>query len=151
MVKATTEKYEDMVLEVDFDDTDPNPVYARICGMKGVEFDFALNTSETEVPDCDNEGKPNEVELDAQSVAVSVTASGVWAQQANGRMITWLKSGASIPVRCGHINAAVGDPEYETGRAKLVSLKNARPDNKGKVTAAIEIKFDGTPVTENKT
>lgn len=144
MVKAVTERYEQMVLEVDFDDGDP-PAYVKICGMKGVSVKRTAQITTTEVPDCDDEGAPNETERDVRALEVKASASGVWAQGSNGKMLDWFYSGQSIPARLGNLGAAVGDTEYEVGRVVLASLGNERTDSKGRVTADIELEFDGTP------
>lgn len=149
MAKAVTEKYNEMVLEVDFADTE-TPVFARICGMKGVTIKRTANVDTTEVPDCDDESKPNEIERDVRSLEVTVSASGVWSQQSNGKLVDWFYSAASIPARLGHLNAAVGDTEYETGRLILTDISNERSDGRGKVTASIELEFDGTPTRSVK-
>lgn len=149
MALATTEKYEEMVLEVDFTDGDPVS-FGRICGMKGVTIKRTANTTSTEVPDCDDESKPNEIERDVTSVEVSVSASGVWAQESHGKIINWFYSGKSIPARVGHLKAASGEPEYEVGRLILKDVSDERPDGKGRVTASIEMDFVGTPTLELK-
>lgn len=145
MTKAITQKYEQMVLEVDFADTDPNPVYARICGIKGVTINRTTNIETTEVPECDDETLPNNVERDVRSLEVTVSGTGVWAQQSAGKLLDWYYSGQSLPGRVGNLNAAVGDTEYEVGRLVLTSFPNERPDGRGRVTATIELEFDGTP------
>ncbi|SFQ52479.1 phage tail tube protein [Donghicola eburneus] len=150
MAKAVTEKYEEMVLEVDFDDTQPTPVYARICGMKGVTIKRTANVDTTEVPDCDDESLPNEVERDVRSLEVTVSATGVWAQQSNGKLLDWFYSGASIPARLGNLKAATGDTEYEVGRMLVSDISNERSDGRGRVTASIELEFDGTPTRTAK-
>lgn len=144
MAKAVTEKYEELVLEVDFDDTDP-PNYVRICGMQGVTIKRTANVDTTEVPDCDDESQPNEIERNVRSLEVTVSATGVWAQSSNGKLLDWFYSGTSIPARLGNLKAATGDTEYEVGRLLLSSISNERSDGRGRVTASIELEFDGTP------
>ncbi|MBC7154492.1 MAG: hypothetical protein H5U19_07775 [Rhodobacteraceae bacterium] len=145
MTAAVTEKYEEMVLEVDFANTLPVPVYARICGMKGISIKRTATLDTTEVPDCDDESLPLNIERDIRSVDVTVSASGVWAQSSNGKLLDWFYSGAAIPARIGNLKAAVGDTEYEVGILLLTSISNERSDGKGRVTASIELEFDGTP------
>jgi hypothetical protein len=149
MAKAVTEKYEEMVLEVDFDDN-ATPVYTRICGMKGVTIKRTANIDTTEVPDCDDESLPNEVERDVRSLEVTVSATGVWAQQSGGKLLDWFYSGASIPARLGNLKAAVGETEYEVGRMLVSDISNERSDGRGRVTASIELEFDGTPTRTAK-
>lgn len=147
MAKAVTEKFEQMVLEVE---TAPGAdTYARVCGLIDVEVSRTANLDTAEVPDCDDESLPLDVENQVRSIEVSVSGSGVWAQQSHGTITDWFYSGAPLNVRVGNLNALAGQTEYETGPALLTSLSNARTKGQ-KVSAAIEIKFDGTPVRSAK-
>ena len=150
MAEPVTQSYEQMVLEVDFADTQPDPVWSRICGIQSVTITRRANTVTTEVPDCDDEALPNATHRRVTSIEVSVSGEGVWAQSANGKLAAWFYAGAAIPVRIGNLNAAVGDVEYETGRAVLTSFPNSRPADKGLVRASLELQFDGTPAQELK-
>ncbi|KZK82147.1 Phage major tail protein 2 [Pseudovibrio sp. Ad13] len=147
MTKPTTERFEEMVLEVDFAE-DGN--YARVCGLKGVTIQRQANVDETEVVDCDDESKPNEILSDVRSVKVSVSAEGTWAQESHGKMMNWFYSAKHLPVRLGNKKAASGDPEWEKAPAILSQLSQARSDGKGRVTKTIEINMVGTPEIENK-
>lgn len=140
MVKAVTEKYEEMVLEVE---TAAN-TWTRICGLKDVTVNRSLELDTDEIPDCDDESAPFEKVSEARSITVAVQASGVWAQQSNKTLMDWFYSGATKNVRLGNLKAAVGASEYEKGPAFLKNLNNSR--NKGKaVTADIDLEFSGIP------
>lgn len=145
MADANTEKYEEMVLEVE----GAPDVFARICGMKGVTVNRSTELDSDEIPDCDDESKPFSVEKEVRSLTVTVSGSGVWAQQSHGMLMDWFYSGASKKIRLGNLNAAVGATEYETGPAFLKSLNNQRTKGK-KVTAEIELEFNGTPTRTAK-
>ena len=82
MANAVTEKYDEMVLEVE---TDTPGTYARICGMKDVTINRAAQLDSDEVPDCDDESKPFSIEKEVRSVTVTVAANGTWAQQSHPR------------------------------------------------------------------
>ncbi|KZL06372.1 phage tail tube protein [Pseudovibrio sp. Ad26] len=147
MTKPTTERFEEMVLEIDFAE-DGN--YARVCGLKGVTIQRQANVDETEVVDCDDESKPNEILSDVRSVKVSVSAEGTWAQESHGKMLNWFYSAKQLPVRLGNLKAASGDPEWEKAPAILSQLDQARSDGKSRVTKTIAINLVGTPEIENK-
>ena len=141
MAKPITEKFEQMVLETSENGT----TWTRICGLVGVTITRTAQFDSTEVPgDCDDESLPLDVERSIRTIEVSVSADGVWAQQSHGEMLDWFYSGAPKQIRVGHLNAATGDTEYEQGPALLSTLTNQRTKGQ-KVTAAIEIQFDGTP------
>ena len=145
MADAITEKYEEMVLEIE---SAPD-VFARPCGMKGVTVNRSAELDSDEIPDCDDESKPFSVEKEVRSLTVTVSGSGVWARQSHGMFVEWFYSGTPKKIRLGHLNAAVGDTEYETGTAFLKSLSNQRTKGK-KVTAEIELEFNGTPTRTAK-
>ncbi len=141
MAKPITEKFEQMVLETSENGT----TWTRICGLVGVTITRTAQFDSTEVPgDCDDESLPLDVERAIRTIEVNVSADGVWSQQSHGDMLDWFYSGAPKQIRVGHLNAAAGDTEYERGPALLSTLTNQRTKGQ-KVTAAIEIQFDGTP------
>lgn len=141
MARATTEKFEEMVLELE---TSTPGTYARICGMVGVEVTRTANVATTEVPDCDDESLPHAVEKAVMSLDVSATGTGVWAQSSHETLMAWFYGGTTKNARLGHLKAASGDTEYETGPALLTQLNHARTKGQ-KVTANITIQFSGTP------
>jgi predicted secreted protein len=141
MARATTESFHEMVLEVE---TDTPGVYAKLCGLTGRTISRTSNMSTTEVPDCDDESLPSALERAVQSQEITVSGTGVWAAQSHGTMMDWFYSGATKNIRIGHLRAEVGDTEYETGPAYLVSLNNTA-ERGAKVTAELEIQFDGIP------
>ncbi|EBA18400.1 hypothetical protein RSK20926_11794 [Roseobacter sp. SK209-2-6] len=146
MAEAETEKYEEMVLEVE---TNVQGTFARICGLKDVTISRSAQLDTDEIPDCDDESKPFSVSKEVRSVDVKVSTTGVWAQQSHGTLTDWFYSGQAKNVRVGNLNAAVGDTEYESGPALLTSLSNQRTKGKS-VSAQLEIEFVGTPARSAK-
>lgn len=146
MAKATTQKFAQLVLEMS---TDGGTTWSRIAGLVDVEVTRSANIDTAEVPDIDDESLPLSTEKEVRSIEVSVSATGVWAQESHGQLMDWYYSSAPADIRIGNLNAAVGDTEYETGPALLASLANSRTKGQ-KVTASVEIQFDGTPVRTAK-
>jgi hypothetical protein len=142
MAKAITEKFEELVLELET--TPGSGTYARICGLVGVTVNRAATVDEAQVPDCDDESLPLSIERQVSAISVTVSGQGVWAQQSHEKLMDWFYGSGTINARIGNLNAATGDTEYETGPALLTSLNNARTKGQ-KVSAEIEIQFDGTP------
>ena len=145
MAQAVTEKFEEMVLEV----SDDGITWARLCGLVDIDVTRTANVDTVEIPDCDDESLPLSTEKSVRSIEVSVSGTGVWAQQSHGTMSDWFYSSATKQCRIGNLNAASGTPEYETGNAFLTDLSNSRTKGQ-KVTASIAIEFDGTPTRTNK-
>lgn len=147
MTRATTANFHQMVVEVET--TPGSGVYAKLCGLTSRGINRQSNMSTSEVPDCDDESLPAAVERAVQSQEVTIPGSGVWASQSHETMLDWWYSGATKSVRVQHVNAAVGDTEYETGNAYLVSIAN-QAERGTKVTAEISIEFDGIPTRTPK-
>ncbi len=141
MAAPVTEEFEQMVLEI----SDDGATWSRICGMVGVTVNRSAQVDSSEVPaDCDDESKPMEVKKAVRSLDVSASGEGVWAQQSHQTMIDWFYGAAAKHVRLGNLNAAVGDTEYEQGKAILNSLTNQRTKGQ-QVSASIGLEFDGVP------
>lgn len=147
MARATTANFHQMVLEVEF--TADSGVYSRICGLTGRGINRTSNMSTSEVPDCDDESLASSVERAVQSQEATIAASGVWSAESHEKLLDWWGSAATLNVRIHHVNAEVGDTEFETGPAYLTSINN-QADRGTKVTADLSIEFDGLPVRTPK-
>lgn len=146
MPAPTTERFEQMTLETSENGT----TWTKICGLVGVTINRSAQFDSTEVPaDCADESLPLRVERSVRTVDVTVSADGVFAQQSHKLLSDWFYSGAIKQARIGHAATLTGDPQYEAGPAFLTAFNNVRAKGQ-KVTAAIEIAFDGTPTRTNK-
>lgn len=148
MVKAVTAKFHEMVLEKEI--TPGSGTWEILCGLTSRSVDRAHNMDTVEVPDCANEALPLAVERDVRSTEVKVSGSGVWAVSSHEKIMDWFYDGVALNIRIQHVKAAVGDTEYETGPAFLVSLTNAVEKGQ-RVTAELEIEFDGIPTRTAQT
>lgn len=147
MALATTQKFEELTLELE---TAPSSgTYVTICGLIDVEITRSAAVDSVEIPDCNDESLPLSVEKQVRNIEVSVSATGVWAQQSHEQLMDWFYSSSTRNIRIGNLNAAVGDTEYESGAALLSSLGESRTKGQ-KVSASLEIEFDGTPTRAAK-
>lgn len=144
MAVATTEKFEEMVLETSEDGT----TWAKICGMVDVTITRTANMDQAEIPDCADESLPLSLEKQVRSIEVSISGTGVWAEESQDLLKTWFYSAASKQMRLSDSAAASGDIEIEAGSGYLTSLTNSRTKGQ-KVSAEIELMFDGTPTRTN--
>lgn len=142
MARATTANFHQMVLEVEW--VAESGTYTKVCGITGRGINRQHNMQTSEVPDCDDESLPAGVERAVQSSEVTVSGTAVWAKESHGKLMDWWYSGQTKNIRIQHVNAEVGDTEYETGPAYLQSLSN-QADRGTKVTAELAIEFDGLP------
>lgn len=147
MAKATTEKFSELVLEVET--TPSSGTYARLCGFIDVEITRTASIDTAEVPDCDDDDLPLSTEKEVRSIEVKASGTGIWAQESHEKLMDWFYNSSKLNVRIGNLNAAVGDTEYETGPALLATLGESRTKGK-KVSASIDIEFDGTPTRTAK-
>lgn len=146
MAISTTAKFEELTLEIS---TDGGSTWDTIAGLVDIEITRTSNVDTNEIPDADDESLPLTVEKAVRSLDVSVSGTGVWAQESHGDMMDWYYSGASLDCRLWNQKAASGTPEYETGEALLTNLSNSRTKGQ-KVTATFELQFDGAPTVTNK-
>lgn len=146
MAQATTEKFEELVLEVSLDS---GSTYARLCGLIDVEITRSANLDTVEIPDCDDESLPLSVEKQVRSIDVSVSGTGVWAQESHEAIMDWFYSSTTLPIRIGNLKADTGDTEYESGNALLTNVSDTRTKGQ-KVGRSVEIQFDGTPTRTAK-
>lgn len=149
MAKAVTEKFEEMILDVEFDPVGAPGVYTTICGLIDVTVTRAANVDTAEIPDCDDESLPLSIERQVRSIEVTVSGTGSWARSSQDKLKDWFYSSATLNVRLRDTAAASGDTETESGPALLTSLTNTRTKGQ-KVSAEIEIQFDGTPTRTAK-
>ncbi|MFD1199581.1 phage tail tube protein [Brucella gallinifaecis] len=146
-VKPITAEFQHLVVEIE---TDVEGTFSKICGITQRGINRQHNMQTTEVPaDCEDESLPAVVERAVQSSEVTISGTGVWASQSHQMMLDWWYSGGKKTIRVEHVNSAVGDTQYETGSAILVNLNNAVEKGQ-KVSAEIEIQFDGLPTRTAK-
>lgn len=147
MAKAVTQKFEELVLQIE--DPSTTGAYKTICGIIDVEITRTANMDSAEVPDCADESLPLAIEKQVRSIEVMASGTGVWAQSSHEELMDWFYSSATKPVRLQNANAASGDTEFEAGDAYLTELSNSRTKGQ-KVSASISIEFDGTPTRTAK-
>ena len=146
MTEAKTAKFDQYVLEVEF----TKGTYTRVCGITSRGMNRQHNMVVTPVPDCDNEALPSRNRRSVDSSDVTISGTGVWAQQSHKKMLDWWYGGSTLNVRVHHVSAEAGDTEYETGPAYLASLSESAEKSAGAVTSEISIEFDGTPTRTAK-
>lgn len=153
MATAVTAKFEEFVLEVEFDPTGAAGTYTRVCGITDIEINRQSQVDTTEVPDCDDESLPLSVERAVRSQEVMVSGSGVWSLSSHEKTMDWFYAGSTLNARIRNLKAnadgVAGDTIAETGPAILTTLSNSRTKGQ-KVTASFEIQFDGVPTRTAK-
>jgi Phage tail tube protein len=123
-------------------------VWSKLCGLTSRTVNRTTTIQTTQVPDCDDESLPAAVERAVQSAEVTVAGTGVWAAQSHGTLMTWWRAGTTKNIRIGNVKAPSGTILYEIGPAYLTQLNNVAQYGQ-KVTADIQIEFDGMPLVQN--
>lgn len=153
MAKATTAKYEQLILEVETDPTGNPGIFANLCGFIDVSITRAANVDTAEIPDCNDESLPLSIEKQVRSLDIKASGTGVWAMESNKVLSDWFYSSATLNVRLRNKkvedDGASGDPYLEAGPALLTQLDNSRTKGQ-KVSAEITLDFDGTPTRTTK-
>ncbi|PDT79955.1 phage tail tube protein [Sinorhizobium sp. BJ1] len=148
MAAPVTGAFQHLVVEIET--TPGSGVYSKICGITSRGVNRTSNLSTTEVPgDCDDESVPSKIEKAVQSQEVTISGSGTWARQSHEVMLDWWYGGQTLNIRVQHVNAAVGDTEYESGPAILSQL-NHQVEKGQKIQAEIQVEFDGVPTRTAK-
>lgn len=148
MARATTANYEQFILEVEFDATGSPGTYSAVCGLVDVTINRTSNIDTSEIPDCDDESLPLSIERQVRSQEVTVSGTGTWALQSHENMMDWWYGGTTLNARLRNSKAqtdgTTGDTYIESGAALLANLNNSRTKGQ-KVSAEIELQFDGVP------
>jgi len=147
MAAADTLSYDELVLEIEW--VADSGTYSKICGITGVTINRTTNVTSTAVPDCADETLPHSTKNSVNSIAVSVSGTGVWAAAKHHELLDWFYNARKLNARLRNAKVEAGgdsgDIYAEYGPAILSSLTNERPGDKGEISASIELQFDGTP------
>lgn len=153
MAKAATARFEQLILEVELDPVGAAGTYNNICGMIGVQVNRTASVDTAEIPDCDDESLPLSEEKEVRSVSVTVSATGVYAEQSSTKLKDWFYNGKQLNARLRNKKAeddgASGAIYIEEGPAILAALNESREKGQ-KVSAEIELQFNGTPTLTAK-
>ena len=112
MAKARTTSFSKFVVELG-DNANPQGFVAP-CGFVNKGFELTAQTSDVNVPDCDDPEAPAWVERGVTSLSAQVTGSGVAALESMATWRAWFMSGQAKTVRVNiDLPAADGGGYYE--------------------------------------
>lgn len=153
MAYASTAKYSEITLAVEFDPVGASGTYTTVCGITQWSYTENTNLDETEVPDCADLDAPMQVERAVRSVGAQASASGVWALSSHQAILGWSRGGTTLDVKITFVkvtdSGAATDTEEMAGPAYLtnLSIENAYGQ---KASSSFEIVFDGLPTVTLK-
>jgi predicted secreted protein len=149
MASANSVKYPELMIELET--TKGSGTFTRVCGLYDYEINRSTETSETKIPDCDDESKPLSVEKDIVSTSMSISGSGIMAKQSSDSLLSWFHSGEQKLCRVYHSHAQTGEIEYETGNVILSSLGDSKQkEGSSAISRSIELQFAGEVSTSLK-
>lgn len=148
MTKAVTQRYAQYIVEIETDPVGAADTFVAMCGIKSLETDRETEFDEVEIPHCDDEEKPDAIEVEPKSQKYAVEGTGIWALSSHLFMYKWWKETQRLRVRVRNKkvedDGATGDLWYEEGYAYLSKMKNDRTKGE-RVSAEVALKFDGVP------
>lgn len=106
MAKPHTVRFKDFIIAIG--DGQSPETFGAPCGLTGKGIVFVANTSDVNVPDCDDPEAPAWVERDVVSLSSEVSGSGVMDEDFQATWWAWYESATTRNVRISS-----GDYRYE--------------------------------------
>lgn len=145
MATATTGTFNQFKILIG-DGATPTEVFTPICGLTSRGLTGSADVVTSEVPDCTNEDLPSWQEKDVKSIGMSLSGSGMWAQESHEMLLQWFLTGAKKNIKVQYANADTGDVEFLAGPAVITQLNNAA-EKGGRISAEISLEFTAKPTT----
>lgn len=115
------------------------------CGLTERSVQFTKETTDTNVPDCDNEDAASWTERDIVSKSVRISGQGVMAKESEARWQVAFESDAPINVRINKSGNLAAGGGFWLGKFHLTSMEDGA--TKGtRVTKSIEMISTGPVV-----
>lgn len=143
MANATTGTFAQFKILVG-DGATPTEAFSAVCGLTSRGLNGSSDVVTSEVPDCSDDDLPSWQEKDVKSIGMSLSGSGMWAQESHELLMAWFMSGARKNVRVQYANADTGDTELIQAPAVLTQLNHAA-EKGGRISAEITIEFAAKP------
>lgn len=142
MAQATTVKFGQQAILIS--NMAVPPVFTAPCGLTTLNRTTNVNTTTTDIPDCDDPDLANWLGIDEVSRQMVLTGSGVLSQEALPMWDSWDRSGGYRDVRWFRNLLAVNGGGYYTGSALLTRFDETG-NAKARYQINISLTFDGKP------
>lgn len=139
MAKPTTQRWTKLVIYVG-DGAVPETFGAKVCGLTTKSFDISGQTSDSNVPDCDNPDAPSWVERVMRSLSSSFAGAGVHAEENFDFFSDWALSGLAKNCRIV-VNDTV--QVYFQGSFLLTKYQLTGNQSDGKMNVSLGFDSDG--------
>lgn len=115
------------------------------CGLTERSVQFTKESSDTQVPDCDNEDAASWTERDIVSKSVRISGQGVMAKESEERWRAAFESDTPVNVRINKTGNAAAGGGYWLGKFHLTSMEDGATKG-NRVTKSIEMVSTGAVV-----
>jgi len=142
MAQATTVTFGQQYLLVG-DGATPTEVFTMPCGITSLSREVSTNTTDVDIPDCADPDALVWLGVDVNSKRITLTFSGVLAEEAVSLWDDWAMEEAVKNIRW-YRNIGGSNAGYFAGAAVLTNYQE-QGQNRGRYTISGTIIFDGKP------
>jgi hypothetical protein len=122
----------------------PEAFASKVCGLNAKGFSISGETSDSNVPDCDDPDLPSWTERTIRALSSGVTGAGLMAEETFDFWKDWMLSGEAKNVRI--ILDGVALDGYFAGAYVLTAFELTGNEGDGKIGVSVTMASDG-PVT----
>jgi len=144
MAKPTTARWSKLTFWLG-DGASPEDFTSAVCGMTTKAFTISADTSDINVPDCDDPDLPSWVERVVRSLSAGFNGSGVMADEVMPTYRTWMLSGEA---KNAYVVLDIQTAGYFSGSFVITQFELGGNESDGKITFSAQIQSDG-PVVWN--
>lgn len=118
----------------------PESFTSAVCGMTTKSFTISADTSDINVPDCDDPDLPSWVERVVRSLSAGWNGSGVMDEATFAKYRAWMFSGEA---KNGYVVLDITDAGYFSGRFVLTNIEVNGSESDGKIAFTSQVQSDG--------
>ncbi len=142
MAKPKTASWSRLLVQLG-DGATPTEVFTAPCALITKGLSFSAETSDSNVPDCDNPDLPSWVERNVRALSAEITGAGRLALSAQSPWRTWFMGGEAKNVRIKlDVPLADGGGHY-AGKFRLTRLNFTGNESEGKIGVEVTMVSDG--------
>jgi hypothetical protein len=143
MAKPTTLRWSKLSIWPS-DGASPEDFTSQVCGLNAKGFSITADTSDSNVPDCDDPDLPSWTERAVRALSSGVSGSGLLAEETFAFWRAWMLSGEAKNVRI--VVDLATTPGYFVGSYLLTQFELNGSEADGKLGVTLALSSDG-PIT----
>jgi hypothetical protein len=147
MAKPTTASWSKLLIMLG-DGATPTETFAAPCALTTKGISFTADTSDSNVPDCDDPDLPSWVERVPRGFSAEISGGGRLALGADnlGKWVTWWESGAAKNIRVKLDVPLADNGGHWAGRFVLTAFGISGNEDDGKIGIEVTMQSDGEVV-----